>query len=147
MGGHDESESDLLPFVLDAEPTAMQQQGQGGGAAFGGAMGPGGAAAAAAAVAGLGGQAGAAGKGGIAQKDVAVGAFLQMLQDAAAAPVGRLDRRQALWAAQQQQQQEDEDRAEGVGVSGGGVPVCVADAAHQVQELAAQLQQLLFPEA
>lgn len=142
MGGHDESESDLLPFVLDAEPTAMQAQLEGQGGAFGATAGAGGAAMSV----GLGGGVGAAGghtggavgggggKAGVAQKDVAVGAFLQMLQEAAAAPVGRMDRRQALWVAQQ-------DRAEGP-----AVPVCVGDAALQVQELAAQLQQVLFPE-
>jgi hypothetical protein len=61
-----------------------------------------------------------------------------MVQDAAAAPVGRMDRRQVVW----QQQQQDGEAAEG-----GDVPVCVGEAVDNVQLLAAQLQQLLFPES
>lgn len=133
--GHDESESDLLPFVLDAEPTATQQ-GQAGGPGASGAAGQGGRV----------GQAGAGGPavqgGTAAQKDVAVGAFLRMVQDAAAAPVGRLDRRQVLWQQQRQQQEEGGEVTEG-----GDVPVCVGEAVDKVQLLAAQLQQLLFPES
>lgn len=87
------------------------------------------------------------------QKDVAVGAFLRMVQDAAGAPVGRLDRRRALWMQQQQQAQAQAQGGVGeakvpAGVGAEGlVPVCVGDAVTQVQDLALQLQQLLFPES
>jgi hypothetical protein len=156
--GHDESESDLLPFVLDAEPAGMQQQSHGfnavaaaGGPASAGYPGPGcwgpagqqgshlgpagRAAAAAAAVPGP----------TAAQKDEAVGAFLHMVQEAAAAPVVRLDRRQALWS--QQGAAAGEGGGGGGGAGGRCGPVCVGDAVTQVQDLAAQLQQLLFPES
>jgi hypothetical protein len=64
-----------------------------------------------------------------------------MVQDAADAPVGRMDRRRVLWQQQQQQ------LLEGEVAEGGNVLVCVGEAADKVQLLAAQLQQLLFPES
>jgi len=147
--GHDESESDLLPFVLDAEPGLQHQQQLAaalGAAAAGvtGAVGGGG-------VVGRGGPAaagyGEAGGDAAGQKDVAVGAFLQLVQEAAAAPVGKLDRRQAVWQEQQRGQGEGEVQGAGGIQQGVAAPVCVGDAVQQVQELAAQLQQLLFPES
>jgi hypothetical protein len=142
--GHDDSESDLLPFVLDSEPPLLPQQQQHGGSSAPAVSRIGQQAAAAAAAA-----AAATPGGGAGEHDIAVGAFLKLVQEAGGAPVGRLDRRQALW---QQQAEAAVQRGSGgdlnaeVDALKGPPPACVGDAALQVQQLAAQLRVLLFPE-